>query len=542
MNHLESLERSLRVALWGVLALAAGIALAGPFWLALGTDEAWILSSIQGLSQPLAPEFAVIPTLTSGGLFAAIHGTMFSLDITTLWLHRLVTVASLGLAIAGARMLLPASEHDEPKPLDTPLLLLSGIFAAPGALTLAGLGHAEWMATTLTIFTVVFWDRTEERRIARMLGCGLTLGLAMATRSPALALAPGLLVWAALSGPGWRSRVVDAIGTLTVGMVIVAGGMAVFLALAPDSAQPETEKSLSIMGLVGLVPNYPRLLNRWVTGERILPIAWLSVVTGAVAYWGCSAARARNEPLPAWTMLLLFAWSSWLAWMLRAPIAHLRYLWPGLGSLAVATGITLTLMHRAASRRTDPAERVAGRVACLALALALMIGPLGTGFRALVNGQPDLVMWEWSGQTPLSYTRRFQHVRDQREAAAWLRDHVPASEDIAVFAQPYPLRYLSGTRVRAHWDFLDAELKSFTSARPDWIVLQHHNHAFRFLSAEARNWIERACELRSQFGSYAIYRVEGPWPDDLGIFALHGRPEERYPHADLRFGSSGARK
>jgi hypothetical protein len=538
MNPLERLESWLRITLWGALALAGCILVAGPFWLALGTDEAWILSSIQALSQPLEPDLAIVPTLTSGGPFALIHGSLFAAGVTALWVHRFVTLAFVALALVGARMLLPSAASGEEPGSDSNLLLGVGLFAAPGALTLGGLGHAEWMATALSIFAVVLWNRTEGRRAARMLGCGVVLGLAMATRSPAIALAPGLLVWALISGPGWRGRLVDAIGTLGVAFVLLGASIAIFAGLAADGAEPPVEKSLSIMGLTGLVPNYPRLLNRWLVGERLLPVGWLTVVTGAAAYWGCASARERNEPLPTWTLLLLFAWSSWAAWMLRAPIAHLRYLWPGLGLLGVAVGITLVSMHRAASRRTDPTERTGGRAACLVLALALMVAPVVLGFRALVNGQPDLVMWEWSGQTALTYSRRFQHVSDQHEAAAWLREQVPASEGIAVFAQPFPLRYLSDAHVRAHWTYLDDAGREWRDAPPGWIVLQPHNHAFRYLSPEAHAWIEAECTLGAQFGSYAIYRVTGSWPDDLTIFQLHGRPVERFPNAVPRFGSS----
>jgi len=311
--------------------------------------------------------------------------------------------------------------------------------------------------------------------------------------------------------------------------VVLAAALATYVLLAPPDAQPELARALKITGVTGWFPDYPRILNRWIVGERLLPLTWIAAVTAAAGYW---LWRERGTAtLPAWTLLLALAWTQWLAWQLRAPIPHLRYLWPGLGLFAAAVGHTLATMHRAAG----PGQRV-GRVACLGLALVCMAGPLGSAFRNLLNGSTDVVMWEWSGETALSYTRRFQNVQDQRAAAEWLREHIDPDEALVTLSQPFALRYLSGRPVRAIWTLLDDEGVHWTAPRPSWVVLQPHNRTFRYLTPEADAWIAENCHLASVFGSYTIYRVHGTWPEDMTPFRLAPRPDVRFPLAPPTFG------
>lgn len=515
----EALERWLRASLRGLLSVALILAVAGIWGFTLGADEGWNLSSIGALSGDPRLAFEMQPVLTSGGLFAALQGALFAAGAESLWSHRVLSLLAALSALVLAWQLLPRGARDA----DQRWLVAAGIVAAPGALTLAGLAHAEWMATALAVAFVVLWERMAGRGTKRILVCGAVLGLALATRSTAIALVPGFLAWSLIGSRDRVGRVREAVATSALAGLVLVGATALYTAASPSV--PGARETLTVMGLTGLIPDYPRVMNRWLVGERLMPAASLIAVTALVMGWG----HRRTDRPATWTLLVAFAWSGWALWMLRAPIPHLRYLWPAAGALGIAAGLGLAALHASGSSRA--------RVAALAVAVGITLGPVGIAARHLLNGQTDLVMWEWSGEAPLSYTRRFQHVQDQHAAAAWIRAHLGPDEEIAVFSQPFAMRLLTGRNFHAFWDFVEDDPARWKDRPlPGWILLQPTNHAYRYLGTAAKNWISESCTVEAQFGSYVVYRVRGPWPEDPTRFEVERRPDLRFPLAKPRFG------
>ncbi len=515
----EKLQTWLSRPLRGLIAAALLVSASGFWGFTLGADEGWNLVSVAAvIGQPeIAYENA--PVLSSTGLYAALHGAAFRLGIEQLAVHRALSLGAALVAWWLALQLLPRESRGP----DAGWLVAAGIAAAPGAITFASLAFAEWLAAALVVGFVVALERDGSRGWGRSLICAGLLGLAMATRSTAIAVVPGFLIWSWIGPAGRFERVRDAVIIAALAGALFMGFTAAYSSMAPTTTV--ATETLTTMGLQGLVPDYPRLMNRWLVGERLLPIA--SLVAASVLLIGWGVRRAGR--LPPWSLLLAMAWSGWALWMLRAPIAHLRYLWPAVALLGVGVGLGLAMLARREGRHS--------RTIALALAIGITIGPVMSATRHLVNGNSDIIAWEWSGEAALSYTRRFQQVRDQRDIAAWMQANVPASEEIAIFSQPYAMRFLSRRNLVSMWNYADAsEVRWKSERRPVWILLQPTNHAFRYLPAAAMNWIAAACTLEAQFGAYVLYRVDGPWPESATPFRLEGRPYETYPLAAPRFG------
>jgi hypothetical protein len=277
-------------------------------------------------------------------------------------------------------------------------------------------------------------------------------------------------------------------------------------------------------GLSELLPRYPELLTRWHVANALAPLPLLVAAT-AGAVWAVRrdhAATGTAGTFP-WLVLLPFAWLAYGAWMVKAPIPHLRYLWPALPCFAVLGGHALG----AAYQKAKEAGAVGTRLAVLALALSLVVTGVGTSLRQLVYGDHDQMSLEWSGQGTVNPFRRFRALSFQRAAARHLAEKAKPGEMTLALGMGRAIGYLAERPVMSTGEFFFRP-GSWPPPRTPRVLVSLLG--LQFLHAPAYLWLEENAEVEAKFGPYVFYRVKGPYPKDLEILIPDDQP---YPEPIL---------
>lgn len=516
----------LRLATWVWLLLAVACV----FFTTLGTDEAWVLSGLKSYLTGLIPHQTAEPVSTSGGVFAIANLALEYAFGSRVWVHRLFSLACLLVIVVMAGR--PQRGARRGAALDVlavaPLLGIAGT-AEVGT---TALGTAP--AIMLLVVASWTWASAEAPGLGRSLLCGALFGLAAATRFDLVLFAPALLavssVRLAPSGPRLRFPWAALVAVLVGLMVFVANQLLMSAAVHRSATgQAALGETMAVTGIAGSFVDYPRLLNRLMVGVGIVSPGVLALASG-VAFCRREGAdeleTSRRVRLAA--VLVATAWVVWVGWLLRAPVPHLRYLWPSLALIALPAGAGLSALHQ----RYASGGAWSRGVLCRLVALGLVLGGIGGTARSLVLGDSDVLSWEWSREMGLDYFRRFQALRDQRDAIAYLRDRIPHDATVLSYV-PHTLRYLGDRPVV---DVGGAEASPSPPGRRTFLVLTPAVGTYLYLRPEAFTWIEAEARLVAQFGRYSFYELpEGP-PPDPALLRLGRTNYERHPGSQLWFG------
>lgn len=520
----------LHVAIW----LWVACAIATVFLMTLGTDEAWVLSGLRSYLRPPVPDLSTPPVPTSGGVFAAANLALEAAFGSGVAIHRLFSLACLLALVVAAAALGRTDGRRGLEPLAVaPLLAVAGT-AEVGT---AALGTSA--AVLLAVIATVVWCRSGAPRLGRAAAAGLLFGLAAATRFDLVLFAPALVAVSAVERrPGERPRLVFPWAALAAAVV----GGAVFLAnqaLMTRAAHALVTAQLSaahlasvtgVQGVQGVLVDYPRLLNRVTIAVGFASpgaLVLAASLAGGTPAEGDAGVRRRVA-----TVLVAIGAATWVAWILRAPIPHLRYLWPSLALLGIAAGIGLPALARALAARGSAWPLAAAYF----VAAGLVLGGVAGTFRSVVASDTDAVSWEWSRETAMDQFRRFDAVLEQRALAAFVRDRIPAGATILSYV-PFPLRYLAGRPI------VDVVSGSPTGTGGEvYLVLTPMVGSYLYLRPEAYAWIGERGQLVAQFGRSSIYRLPDGPPRDPDLLALPRTSYERHPSSPPWFGRAAARR
>ena len=510
---------------WALRALAAGVAFLGllcvaaVFLVTLGFDEAWILEGLRQILEPETPDAAVVPVLTSGGLFAFGQLVILALFGPSLWVQRLFPL----LCTAACVWIVSRWAAERSGGRRAGLLCAAVFLSTPGLVVLGSSAFACMPAFLLILLTAEA-SVAPGRSTWRVVGVGVAAGLAIATRLNAFPVLPALVLAATLVAPGERRRrLTEAVAACGLAVVTAAGSYVALSALGP-AALADHQTVASGGGLQGLL-NYPRLLNKWAISESFLPLSWLCLAVFAGVFLARREVRA-GRPLPAFALLVPFAVIAWLFWVLRAPINHLRYLLPALAGFGALMGLAVAALYEAGARR----EKLAPRLLALTIALGFVVGSAGTATRDLVFGNGNVLSWEWAGQAPQSYFTRFRHVLYQRQAAAFLAANTEPDERVVAVGGARAIGYLARRPVLQIRDLVARDLWHPERLPRRLIVTPIVGH-FLFLTGEGRHWLTENARLEAEFGGlYAFYEVTGSLPDDPTLLQGTLRPHPGLPH------------
>ena len=255
-------------------------------------------------------------------------------------------------------------------------------------------------------------------------------------------------------------------------------------------------------GLAAWSFNYPKLLNQWSTLGSFVPVGLLALLSASVFLPPRSQGNdVPRVPAPRLESLLLASGVILMAgWLLRAPIPHLRYVWPALFCFGALGSIGLgRLLRRLRAEGNGKALLWAQCMGVVVMATSLV-----SGLRSLVVADSDIISWEWSNEAPLDYFRRFAARAEQQEVAQFLNTGLPAEATIHAWL-PYALRYLSERPVV---DLQSRAIASDTQPRDErYLVMTPTVGAYLHLDTEAGDWIAANAKLVAQFGRTEVYRL-----------------------------------
>lgn len=512
------------VVAWALLALAA------VFVMTLGTDEAWVLNGLRSALHPQVEHLSTELIVTSGGPFALVNVALEWAAGSRVWLHRMVSLACLGLAF----VLVLRHDSKLRSPAAARWVMLAPLVAVPGAAEVGTAALGTSMGLCLMLAALTVWASTRAALAWRVTGGGLLYGLAAAARFDLVLVGPAVLLASSVRlTPERRIALRLNFGA----WAFVAIGIALFLLnqwvmSLPANAMPAAEVS-SATGLDPWSLNYPKQLNQWFTLTTLAPLSWLAVMTVSAFWWPQAAAATtaasptdapRFETLLAVTGAVLLA-----AWLVRAPIPHLRYAFPALFCFAAlaAFGLRELLVRALASGSMRHV------LLCHCVALAFVFGSIGTTTRSLVMSDSDYASWEWTHEMPFDYFRRFEARQHQQEAAAYLRDQMPADARLYSYV-PYALRYLTSRPVVAidRAPLADAAVPHAQR----YLVLTPAIGTYFSMKPESATWILAQAPLVKQIGRYSIYKLPAGTDADLSNLRLSRSSYDGHPGSVAWFG------
>jgi hypothetical protein len=509
MPSLQRLVGCARVALLAVLALWVVLAFTAVFTLSLGTDEAWVLNGLRSLLHPVVPQLSTELVVTSGGPFALINIGVEAWLGSSVWAHRMVSMA----AMIGTYLLLLRYGRKAGTRPELRWLGLAVLISVPGLAEVGTAALGTAVGLFLMISSMVVWCSSSASAAARAVLGGLLFGLAAASRFDLVVFGPAVVLVASVRSDGPKGLRVG----IDIPAIAFAGlGIAVFLvslwimSLAPVAMANGVVQNAT--GVSGWSLQYTKIVNQWVVLSGFIPPALIAILV----LGGIWAARAKSvaegnaksgsfEALLVVTGLMLLA-----AWILRAPIPHLRYAIPGLFCLAAAGALAL---QRLAGGYLESGAGMR-YLACQCLCLVCAIGSVASLSRSVALSDSDYLSWQWSHEMAHDYFQRFEAEADQRRVAAFIRDRMDA--DARLYSMlPYALRYMTSRPVV---DILRLDSQASTSqVRYDkrYIVLTPMTGTYLYLRPESAIWIEQNTRLVMQFGRYSIYELDAGTDKDL---------------------------
>jgi hypothetical protein len=483
----------------GVIAAFVLLFVAAAKLLTVEADEAWnLLSTMHAFGISLPPTDALVsPILTSGGVHFLIHGILAWIT-NSIFVHRLVSVLFAALLLATVYRAL--RQMNRPTPV---ALAGTALFAAiPGFIFQAGLATAEIIATWLLIFGCLCWVRTGRSSVSGALKSGVLFGLSCATRVNCVVVLPAIFIAAVLSGVVWRARTLRAILTVCVATLILAIAMAAYFLAARTSHGFEVGHFfLGATGLAASPKSPTHLLWAFVISDHIMPTWFIAVICGAYLVFAGESKQSAAEvdPTSLTGLLLLIGLVGLLAWIGKAPIPHVRYLWPAIPCLWFAGIIQLT---QPAFTKQKGLPALALHILILAACGSRLMGDV----LILAHGESLTLVYQANGISPFRMPRRsFTSANDQRSLAAF----VAAQRDNARFytlisPNAYPITLLS-RRTISPIETMNSTGLRFLIVDPADFVVWHPDAAFV-------QWVRASTTPALVSGDFAAFRIR----DDAG--------------------------
>ncbi|NJC06116.1 hypothetical protein GGQ97_001909 [Sphingomonas kaistensis] len=373
------------------LAVLVGSWVAASMRLTVEPDEAWILLSTAETWGVQVPRTIAtgLPTITTGGLHLITHGilALLSLDVLA---HRMITIAaSIALLFLGFRIF-RAAGNDHGLALAGTVLLA----ATPGILLQASLALGEVMAFALLLASAAHWTWRGRNSASAALVTGLLFSLACATRINLLAGLGAFLLFVAVFHPGDWAKLRRAALALVVALVVNGAMTALHYWFGGGGLGEREAALLGAATGARTVRNLPYLLETFEVANQHFPF----LLAGGIALvWLFRRTNPRSDEgvrandLAA--LLIAVGGVMALAWLVRAPIPHLRYLWPATACLW--TGGILVLLDWVNSQQ----KRQPRTMLHLLVAFAF-VGSLASNVRALIVSDSSILAYQFMGMSP----------------------------------------------------------------------------------------------------------------------------------------------
>lgn len=465
----------------------------GVFAMTVEPDEVWnLMSTMKAFGIALPPTSAVDnPVITTGGLHFVLHGLISLGWSGNILVHRL---ASISVALILLGVVFKVVKHL----VKDRVLAAAGtalFAAAQGFLLQASLATSEIVATTAFLLAALFWVRYGSRSASMALIGGVLFGLASATRMTCLSMLPAVLVWSLFTHRGWTARLFYPMLAVAVAVLVFAGFVAVYFHAFGGSLWSEyMMKNGLASGLGSPFAGVMRRLNYMVVGDGIIP----AIAIVALAGWFMSrldAGKDEREIIGLCGFLLLAAGAGWVSWVLKAPIAHIRYLWPAIPLLWLAAILLgLSALARVKQDRTVLIAHLVIIVMCAVQGLL--------NVRMLAVGDSLALVYEIARRSGLGTPKHFFVARRNQDEMATLLANLPASANIyaLIEAAAYPMTYLSGRTVKPFSRFIEV-------SAGDYLLMQPSDSSIWLPGWGLIGWLQDNTTLIEHRGGYELYRL-----------------------------------
>jgi hypothetical protein len=394
-------------------------------------------------------------------------------------------------------------------------LVTAAPLLVPGTFMLGAQAYGAVLAFYLVMLGLMLWGELEPGTWHRRLWIALLLGTAAATRQNDMfaLIAP---IFVVLLTRNNRTQLVDSILVLVIGSVIFLAEYFLLEAISvnilwdPENAGAGNPFSIPLGYWI------PQRLAYWSIWQSFMPIILAVLIT--IGWHRTRQQLGKPQGIDA---LLVFAWLAMLAWVVLAPIPHLRYLWPALAAFAIVGMFALVLLLKANTVH-------AGSV--LALGIAILATGYLDGARTYLHGEADILSWQLTRETRYSLQYGpFRHMQYQKAMVSRLLQ-IPLDEPIATIGFSTSLSFLTRRNlVPAQIYYLAEEknsnvfwrpAKADPPIRPRWLVLtpmiNHYQNAH--ISYQLHDWLQSNCRVADRQGPYVLYEVTGSFPEKPDIF------------------------
>ena len=494
----QTINRLTLYTLGIIVFLGLALTLASLFLISVEYDEAWIVAShLSAFHTQLVPD--VDQVLTTGGLHFWLVGFFGEPGESAVMLPRIVSMVSLGLII----LLIARFTRRWVPDFVARMIIIACVVATPGSIFMGSMSYGAALSLLLLMSGAVVWFSNLGRLPLRIAVTGLLFGLALATRWTLVPVMPLLVLSGLVLSPEERFRWLSGVMVA----VIATGVFGVFVFLQTQVGNwnaPIEDPSLisSNMRSAGagssLFPSPARLTgfaSRYFTLVSV-PMVLVSFVF-TIQIWSRLLRAQRIFLLALIAASLLIA----LAWMMRSPFLHTRYIWPSILLLNLACGISLASTFVLA-RDADQQWAPFARLICVALPIGLALGSYTNGLRLIAAGSG----YETNNAGYSSQEKHFDAFRLTREQSAivdYLRNAIDPSDRVVGFGLPaewgtMQLALLSERAVE------DLSVEVAVDKIPSVII----SHEFARLSTEGRDWLrDHSLDTTDIFG-YQIHRVD----------------------------------
>ena len=425
-----------------------------------------LLSVGQLAGGPFAAKGVIgVPVVTSGGLYAAIHYPLM-LAGQPIEVHRLISFVVAALTLVTVYLIIRAQHTD----MWVGLLGVVAFMTVPGFVLQAGMATAEMTSTFLLIAGAWYWTERGNATLAGSIMSGILFGLSCATRTSALIALPAIVVWAPYFARSFPHPILHT-------LVVCVAALAIFLlSTAAYYLLFRMGDSDSFVSYVGTVTGvlYYRDISSWLAyflaSQNLFPIVTLGVSALALALAPPAGSFAAARPLCV--LLLLIAVIGWVAWVVKAPIPHVRYLWPALPALWLC-GTLLLLGWLTA---LGPGR---SRLVVQAAVVSVWTAQFVISFREVCYGDSLAVVDEAIGRIPIKTHLMFFLARQEQNELASLLSNLPSDAEVCALKKEfaYPITFITGRIIESisdiphsiHPDRNCAYLVLFPSDKNIWV-------------------------------------------------------------------------
>ena len=464
------------------------------FFTTIESDEAWILLSTFKSFGVHTPNSSVIanPTLTSGGLHFLIHG-LLGLISENIYLHRAVSFCMTIGILALTLRITKGCGLDRVDSLAVCLLLL----ASSGFLFNSSLAMAEVIATILLLISFWILSNVQYPNIKSSVICGIIVGLSCATRINCVLALPIIVLYTLNSGLSLRLRFFHSVLMVVTAVLVLAGFLSFYVWLFGIGNSHQISAYLG--QATGLQPeaSYGSLLRQFIkkllVGNNYIPYLFLFSIS--TLYVIQIRRRYQCVYFKFGLLLLGFSLINIAFWLVKSPISHVRYLYPGIPFFWLSAGLIALPNIRRWSDRFSV-------VACHIVIILFSGTMLLSSSWYLLNGDSLSNVLQIAQEAPLvTRGKLFQASRDQRILADIVKS-LPTDAGIMSFSPDWalPITYLS-------WRVIGSIKTEWPAFGPKYIVFVPAQISTWPISDADASWLSQSASKVFDSSGFTLYKV-----------------------------------